>query len=158
MKIDFVENAKTPGILIAPEISRGGVLVVHGYGGCKEEIAGLSLRIAAFGFSVYTIDSQGHGENTNPLDNSVAQEISDCIKFCRQFGRVTAIGHSLGGRLVLTSSADFTIGISPALANEYGPHTQSFLKNLRQYRVIENYPNILFDILRSCSHKDNMVK
>jgi len=91
---------------------------------------------------------RGHGENGNVLDDGIVKEISDCIDFCRQFGRVTAIGHSLGGRLVLSSSADFAIGISPALATEYSFQTQSMLKNLRQYRVQESYQSVLFDIIR----------
>jgi len=52
MKIDFLNNKHTPGILITPETSKGGVLVVHGYGGCKEEIVGLGVRVAALGLGL----------------------------------------------------------------------------------------------------------
>jgi hypothetical protein len=48
---------------------------------------------------------------------------------------VTAIGHSLGGRLALTSDADYHIAISPSLSRTYGEHTQELLRTLRSYRV-----------------------
>ena len=148
MRIEFLKHNETPGILITPELSKGSVLVAHGYGGCKEEIIGLSLKIAVLGFTVYTIDIQGHGENTSPLSFGVVHEISDCVEFCRQFGKVTVIGHSLGGRLALTSAADFAVGISPALADEYDQKTHSVLKSKRQFRVREINPDILFELVR----------
>jgi threonine synthase len=48
---------------------------------------------------------------------------------------VAAIGHSLGGRLVLASSADFGIGISPALDIKYSAKTEEALRNLRKHKV-----------------------
>ena len=152
MKIESMhieENGvDVPGILLTPENSLGAILIIHGYGGCKEEILGLSNRIAETGFTVYTVDQRGHGENQYLLDNTIVNEIEMEIQFCRKFGKVVAIGHSSGGRLALTSSADFKIGISPALAVEYGTKTRELLDNLRQYRVHEKYPGVNYDILR----------
>ncbi len=42
----------------------------------------------------------------------------------KDFGQVTAIGHSLGCRFALISGADFAIGISPALPKTFTPQTQ----------------------------------
>ncbi len=60
---------------------------------------------------------------------------------------MAVIGHSSGGRLALTSTADFAIGISPALNKSYSEQTKDIISDLRSYRVRESYPGINFDIL-----------
>jgi hypothetical protein len=69
------------------------------------------------------------------------------ILHARKSGRVVAIGHSLGGRLSLMSSADFAMGISPPLDGSYGARTEELLKKLRGYRVVTDSPGKVFDLL-----------
>lgn len=136
-----------PAILILPDSPKGAVLAVHGYGGCKEELLGLVLRVAQEGLAACVIDQLGHGENEQPLTLSVFEEVETAIGFCRRYGRVAAIGHSSGGRLALHSSADFKIGISPALAGSYGPKTREILDNTRSYRAYEKYAGVNYEIM-----------
>jgi dienelactone hydrolase len=136
-----------PTILITPEKSYGAAVIIHGYGGCKEEILGLAWRIAKSGITACVIDQCGHGENTVPLEDSVLSEVDTSIQFCRKFGKVAAVGHSSGGRFALTSCADFKIGISPALASVYKANTRRLLDSLRDYRVIQKYAGVNYDIL-----------
>ena len=82
------------------------------------------MRIAEIGLAVNVVDQRDHGENESPLDNKALPEIEAAINFCRQYGKVAAIGHSFGGRLAMSSTADFSIGISPALASDYGERTR----------------------------------
>jgi esterase/lipase len=138
---------KVPGILLVPTNARSAVVIAHGYGGCKEEPLGLAWRVAESGLAVCSIDIRGHGEHALPMDEHIQDDMEAAIEYCRRYGKVTAIGHSLGGRLALLSSADHMIGISPALNRIFSPQTREVLKNLRSYRVREMYPGQNFDIL-----------
>ena len=126
---------RLPAILIRPARPKGAAVIVHGYGGNKEEQLGLAFVAAESGLSACAIDLRGHGEHPLPLDAGIVDDVAAAIAFSRQFGKVTAIGHSLGGRLALQSDADNTIGISPSLAKTYGEQTQEILRAVRTYRV-----------------------
>jgi dienelactone hydrolase len=133
----FIENTglRIPAILLRPAHPRGGAVILHGYGGNKEEQLGLGWQAAEAGLAACVIDYRGHGEHPLPLDTRACEDLCVAIKFCRKFGDVTAIGHSLGGRLALLSDADCRIAVSPSLSQSYGEQTQGMLKALRSYRV-----------------------
>ncbi len=133
-------------VLLLPDHPHGGVVLLHGYGGCKEEQLGLAWRLAELGFATCAIDLRGHGEHPAPMDLDMPRNVEAAIAHCRQYGPVTAIGHSLGGRLALLSSAEYGIGISPSLDREYGERTRTMLHNMRSYRVAAASFELLFDI------------
>jgi pimeloyl-ACP methyl ester carboxylesterase len=137
-----------PCVILTPPASHGTAVIVHGYGGCKEEQLALAWRVAEIGITACAIDHRGHGEHKLPLDEDVLQDVETAIKYCRGFGKVAAIGHSSGGRLSLISSADFAIGISPALSTAYSAETQRIIKDLRSYRVRESFSNVNFETLK----------
>jgi alpha-beta hydrolase superfamily lysophospholipase len=58
-------------VILTPEKFHGSVLVIHGYGGCKEEILGLVMPIAEENLTVCVIDQRGHGESKFSLDDKV---------------------------------------------------------------------------------------
>lgn len=138
---------KVPSIILKPTNSIGAAVIVHGYGGCKEEQLGLAWRVAEIGITTCVIDLRGHGEHELPLDENILLDVETVIKYCHHFGKVVALGHSLGGRLSLLSDADYIIGISPALNKTFSNQTQETLKVLRSYRVKEINPNVNWDIL-----------
>ncbi len=140
-------DLSVPCVKIEPDHPIGSAVILHGYGGSKEEMLGLAWRIAELGFVACAVDLRGHGENPLPLDDRIAEDVKAAIEYCRSFGKVVAIGHSLGGRLALTSEADFAIGISPAIGREFGPQTHEILKRMRSYRVKERIPGKVFEIL-----------
>ena len=137
-----------PSVKLTPPVSHGAAVIVHGYGGCKEEQLGLAWRVAEIGLTACAIDHRGHGENKLPLDEEVLQDVEAAIKYCRSFGNVAAIGHSSGGRLCLISSADFAIAISPALKTTYSAETQRIINDLRGYRVRESFSGVNFEVLK----------
>ena len=141
------KDLQVPTIRIYPRDPVGAAVVVHGYGGCKEEQLGLAWRVAGSGLVTYSIDLRGHGQHPLELDDEVQEDVELVIRYARKFGKVVAIGHSLGGRLSLMSNADFAIGISPPLDGSYGARTEELLKKLRGYRVRTNSPGKVFDIL-----------
>jgi alpha-beta hydrolase superfamily lysophospholipase len=108
---------------------------------------GLAVRASELGLAAYAIDLRGHGENVAPLDAHVAHDVEIAIACARRHGRVAAIGHSLGGRLALDSSADYAIGIAPALASHYGPRTRAILGSTRDGRVRQPSPDTIFSVL-----------
>lgn len=154
MKIERLHLTKSngqniPAAAIEPQKPVGSVVLVHGYGGCKEEMLGMGWRIAEQGHRVITIDLEGHGENLQPFDEGICDDIEAAISYCRPYGKVVAIGHSLGGRLSLTSSADFAIGISPAISDSFGEKTFGILKTMRGYRVKDNSENTLPSVMNN---------
>ena len=141
------EGLDGPAIMVTPENFRASAAVIHGYGGNKEEMLGLAWRIAEAGFRAVSIDLRGHGEHPLPLDGDIMTDVEAALTFLRSFGPVAAVGHSLGGRLALLSSADFAIGISPALARQTGEQTKNIILTFRGHRVRTPKADLLFDIL-----------
>jgi len=149
------DGFEVPLLMLTPTTSKGGVIVAHNYGGSKEEMLGIALRIAKTGFTTGVIDLRGHGENGLPLNEEILLDLETTITFFKQFGKVTVVGHSLGGRLALISNADHAIAISPAISKEFSPKTMGMIMELRDYRVnrseidlftiIENIPQLEFD-------------
>jgi hypothetical protein len=144
----YTNGINIPSIVLTPSNSIGASVITHGYGGCKEEQLGLAYRVAEIGITTCVIDLRGHGENTNLFDGNILLDIEGVIKYCRNLGqKVVAIGHSLGGRLSLISSADYAVGISPALDKNFSEKTQEILNNMRGYRVNESTDENLFKII-----------
>jgi dienelactone hydrolase len=140
-------DLQVPAIVITPCDPIGAAVVVHGYGGSKEEQLGLAWRVAGSGLVTYSIDLRGHGQHPLELDYDVQDDVELAIGHARRSGKVVAIGHSLGGRLSLMSSADFAIGISPPLDGSYGTRTEELLKKLRGCRVRTDRPEKVFHLL-----------
>jgi pimeloyl-ACP methyl ester carboxylesterase len=142
-------KSNIPCIKIENPKAMANLVIIHGYGGCKEEQLGMAWRLAEMGFSAGVVDLRGHGEHELPLTNEIYQDVEDIISQFKTTGRVVAIGHSLGGRLALVSSADFAIGISPAVLNSYSEETKNLLRLMRHYRVKDNNFGVLFEVLAS---------
>lgn len=129
------DGCRVPSILIKPVEPRGAAVIVHGYGGNKEEQLGLGLQAAEAGLVACVIDLRGHGEHSLPLDRDIGADLDAAIRYCRLFGKVVAIGHSFGGHLALLSNADYRIAISPSIKRPLSELTQKALKKRCSYRV-----------------------
>jgi hypothetical protein len=126
-----------PSIIIEPTDSLGMVIIIHGYGGSKEEQLGLGWRISEAGFTTCLIDLPGHGENLDYFDGDINLYVDSVIDYYKNKNKIVVIGHSVGGRLSLTSQANYVIGISPTLVQDFSNETKGFIKNIRSYRVRE---------------------
>ena len=138
---------EVPAIVLENGAGCGGVVIVHGYGGSKEELLGLAWRVAHAGFNAVCIDLGGHGEHQALLDGKIYADVEAAVSWCRRFGKVAVIGHSLGGRLALLSTADYRIGLSPALGASFAEETREGLREFRSYRVRDGKKAGFLDVL-----------
>lgn len=142
------DGFEVPCVTFEPSNSGGAAVLVHGYGGLKEEMFGLAWHMAEKGFTVGAIDLRGHGEHQRDLDENILLDLETAISHFKSLGKVTAVGHSLGGRLSLISSADYAIGISPALSRTFSLQTKESLEERRDYRVRKSKCTV-FDVMNN---------
>jgi dienelactone hydrolase len=139
-----------PAYLVTPASgARGGAAIAHGYGGCKEQMLGLAVHLVEAGIAALALDLRGHGEHPAPLDANLLADLEAGIAFMRRFGRVAAIGHSLGGRLALLSSADLLVGSSPAIASRTSVEGRQMLVHFGSTAVRAAAPAEILDIFRA---------
>ena len=144
-----------PGIMIESPGSMGMVIIIHGYGGTKEEQLGLGWRIAESGFSACMIDLPGHGENTDYFEGDIKSYVDSLTDYFKENNNIiVTLGHSLGGRLSLISNADYVIGLSPTLINDFKSYTKFFVKNNRSYRVRERDDEFLWSLFKELPQFD----
>ncbi|MEX0878796.1 MAG: alpha/beta fold hydrolase [Thermoanaerobaculia bacterium] len=136
-----------PGFLFTPASPRGGAVVCHGYGGSKDQMLGIAVAVAEKGTAALTIDLCGHGENMAPIGPAMRDEVEAAVAFVRRFGRTAAIGHSLGGRLALMSSADVMVAMSPSVMMQMSPQGKWMFENLPSPGVREPYPTYVLELL-----------
>lgn len=142
------DNHAVPAYLFLPENPCGGVAVVHGYGGNKEQMLGISARLAEEGWAGLALDIRGHGEHPAPLDEGLLQDLEAALTWLRRYGTVVALGHSLGGRLALISSADLVVGISPAVAGRPSEEGRQMLLTFGSTTVRSPGPAYILELLR----------
>jgi dienelactone hydrolase len=136
-----------PGFLFSPASPRGGAVVCHGYGGSKEQMLGIAVAVAEKGTAALTIDLCGHGENMAPIGPGMRDELEAAVAFVRRFGKAAVIGHSLGGRLALMSSADVMVALSPSVMVQMSPQGKWMFENLPSPGVREPHSGYVLELL-----------
>lgn len=101
-----------------------GVVLLHGFGSDRREMARSAVELAQRGIVALTFDLRGHGQSggvygEDPVDDVLAA----LAALARQPGvdakRLALVGHSMGGRLVLLAAARepivaATVALAPA--------------------------------------------
>jgi dienelactone hydrolase len=136
-----------PGFLLSPASPRGGAVVCHGYGGSKVEMLGIAVAVAEKGTAALVIDLCGHGENTAPIGPAMRDELEAAVAFVRRFGKTAVVGHSLGGRLALMSSAEVMVAMSPSVMVQMSPQGKWMFENLPSPGVREPYSGYVLELL-----------
>jgi pimeloyl-ACP methyl ester carboxylesterase len=127
--------------LIESQPYRAEGLVVHGYGGNKEEMLGLALDVAQrSGLRLVVFDLPGHGDFTGaPLE--LASALGCVNEALAELERPQVlIGHSLGARVGLMSQLPTAVLISMPGAAVFEGSPRDLLRTLRARRVIETSP------------------
>jgi alpha-beta hydrolase superfamily lysophospholipase len=108
-----------------PARARGGVVILHGAGSCKENHHDFARAVRALGFGAIAIDLRGHGESEGALDDRVLDDISAMAAYLRgslgdPSAPVVLRGSSMGGYLALVAAqparAAAVVAICPASA------------------------------------------
>jgi pimeloyl-ACP methyl ester carboxylesterase len=119
------EGCRTPVSVLekAGAESRGSVVVLHGLCANRKIMFPFSYQLARAGMRVYTVDSPGHGENTDAYSFArVEQCVAAAVEYLTDSGKIkpdttAVIGHSMGGaaavRLADRDPVAATIAISP---------------------------------------------
>ncbi len=106
-------------LFVPPGAARGGIVILHGAGSCKESHYDYARHARALGFAAVAFDLRGHGESDGALDGRVAGDIA-LIASLLPSGPLALRGSSLGGYLALCSAggvgARAVVAICPAEA------------------------------------------
>ncbi len=98
---------------------RGGIVIVHGAGSCKESHFDFARAARAAGFAAVAFDMRGHGESGGRLDGRL---LDDVAAIATLVPRPLALrGSSMGGYVALLAApplrADAVVAICPASAD-----------------------------------------
>lgn len=147
-----------PAYLFDPGGARGGAAVVHGYGGCKEQMLGIAAHLAEAGWASLVFDLRGHGEHPAPLDERLLGDLEAALAYLRRYGKAVAVGHSLGGRLALASSADLIVAISPAVATRPSEEGRQMLLAFGSTTVRSPHPEYILELLRGMEEVKELTR
>lgn len=138
-----------PALLFTPPSPRGAAVVVHGYGASKKEMLGVATAIVEKKIAALLIDLCGHGENTFAIGAVMREEVDAAVAYMRRFGKVAVVGHSLGGRLSLMSSADLMVAMSPSVMVQMSPQGKWMFENLPAPGIREPYSGYVLELLEA---------
>ena len=142
------DGHQVPAYLLTPRRATAGAVLVHGYGGCKEQMLGVAAGLADSGCAVLCVDLRGHGEHPAPLGSGLLLDLEAGLSRLRSAGRTIAVGHSLGGRLALMSSADLAVAISPALPSRPSDEGRQMLLHFGSTAVRAASPSQILQLLQ----------
>ena len=89
--------------------ARGGVVILHGAGSCKESHHDFARRLIAAGLAAIAFDQRGHGESDGPMDGRVLDDVSSIAALLRARCSAPDLplvlrGSSMGGCLALLAA------------------------------------------------------
>lgn len=140
MKVE-IDNWQDRGYLVGSGSGAHEGLIIHGYGGCKEEMLGLAVGLAArLPLKLLVFDLPGHGDVAKePLTLAAAR---DAVATAAAVFDNPAffVGHSLGARIGLLSGLEMAVCISMPGAARFEGSRAELLRTLRARRVNEVAP------------------
>jgi alpha-beta hydrolase superfamily lysophospholipase len=104
---------------------RGGVVILHGAGSCKESHHDYARVVLAAGFAAIAFDQRGHGASPGPMDGRVLDDTAAMAELLRERlgdrdAPLAVRGSSMGGYLAIVCAemirAGAVVAICPASA------------------------------------------
>jgi pimeloyl-ACP methyl ester carboxylesterase len=103
---------------------KGGIVILHGAGSCKENHHDFARSAGAAGFAALAFDQRGHGESTGPMDARAVEDVASMARLLRDRmpapAPVGLRGSSMGGYLAIVAApsarAAAVVAICPASA------------------------------------------
>ncbi len=97
---------------------RGGVVILHGAGSCKESHHDFARVLIAAGFAAVAFDQRGHGESDGPMDGRVLEDVGEMASVLPDGVPIVLRGSSMGGCLAILAAplvdARAVVAICPA--------------------------------------------
>jgi hypothetical protein len=89
---------------------RGGVVILHGAGSCKESHYDYARALLPVGLASISFDQRGHGESDGPMDGRAVSDVLSIVALLRErTGKpnleIALRGSSMGGLLALIAAA-----------------------------------------------------
>ena len=87
---------------------RGGVVILHGAGSCKESHYDYARALLPVGFASIAFDQRGHGDSDGPMDGRALDDVLTMatVLHARSGGAPVALrGSSMGGYIALAAAA-----------------------------------------------------
>jgi uncharacterized protein len=106
---------------------RGGVVILHGAGSCKESHHDYARAVRAAGFAAIAFDQRGHGDSAGPMDGRVLDDVAALATLLRSRAGAPELplalrGSSMGGYLAILAApsvdAAAVVAICPASAEK----------------------------------------
>jgi uncharacterized protein len=109
-----------------PRPVRGGVVILHGAGSCKESHHDFARVVLGAGLAAIAFDQRGHGASPGPMDSRALDDIASMTQLLRDRSGdpelpIALRGSSMGGYLAIaaaeTAGAAAVVAICPASAS-----------------------------------------
>ena len=106
-----------------PDEPRGGIVILHGAGSCKESHHDFARAALPLGLAAISFDQRGHGESDGPMDDRVLDDVTAMATLLRTSigddrAPIALRGSSMGGYLAILSAgpahAAAVVAICPA--------------------------------------------
>ncbi len=103
--------------------ARGGIVILHGAGSCKESHYDFARAAIALGLAALAFDQRGHGESAGPMDARALDDVVAMASLLREAigdpaAPIALRGSSMGGYLAILAAqcaqASAVVAICPA--------------------------------------------
>lgn len=100
------------------DAARGGVVILHGAGSCKESHHDFARRLIVSGFAAVCFDQRGHGESDGPMDGRALEDVRTIASLLPAGVPLALRGSSMGGCFAILAAplvqAAAVVAICPA--------------------------------------------
>jgi len=124
---------------IAPQVSQGTVVLIHGFASNRNEGWKRTGWYTAFerrGFRVIALDQRGHGESEHASEYNMDALVADVAGWADAVGlsRFDVVGHSMGGVVGFCFAAKYPQRVGRLVIVDIGPdaYTSEGIGNVRQ--------------------------
>ncbi|KAK9716836.1 hypothetical protein K7432_006624 [Basidiobolus ranarum] len=124
-----------------PEISSNTraiptVLIVHGLLGAKENWRAIGKMLSKqLQTDVHSLDLRNHGSSPHITEMTYSAMAQDLIEFIekKNLKEVALVGHSMGGRVAMTTAFNYKSKISSLVLVDVAPNSPSVIDTFRKY-------------------------
>jgi uncharacterized protein len=118
-----VHDGLAYSLWVPPGAPKGGVVILHGAGSCKESHHDYARCVLAAGFASIAFDQRGHGASESPMDARALDDVANMAALLRERigdaeAAIAVRGSSMGGCFAILAAplarASAVVAICPA--------------------------------------------